>query len=75
VSLTDLSAVSQKVWDAVLSNISEYDPELGRLSNLRMLAWNLREVAGIERSHIAVVIPSNSAIPADKLAAITENRA
>jgi methyl-accepting chemotaxis protein len=75
VSLTDLSAVSQKVWDAVLSNISEYDPELGRLSNLRMLAWNLREVAGIERSHIAVVIPSNSAIPADKLAAISENRA
>jgi len=75
VSLTDLSAVSQKVWDAVLSNISEYDPELGRLSNLRMLAWNLREVAGIERSHIAVVIPSNSAIPADKLEAISENRA
>jgi methyl-accepting chemotaxis protein len=75
VSLSELSAVSQKVWGAVLSNTSEYDPELGRLSNLRMLAWNLREIAGIERSHIAAAIPSKTAIPADKLAAISENRA
>jgi len=75
VSLSDLSAMSQKVWGAVLSNISEYDPELGRLSNLRMLAWNLRDIAGIERSHIAAAIPSKSAIPADKLTAISENRA
>jgi methyl-accepting chemotaxis protein len=75
VSLSELSAVSQKVWGAVLSNTSEYDPELGRLSNLRMLAWNLREIAGIERSHIAAAIPSKTAIPADKLAAIVENRA
>ncbi|MBC7584481.1 MAG: HAMP domain-containing protein [Tardiphaga sp.] len=75
VSLSDLSAVSQKVWGGVLSNTSAYDPELGRLSNLRMLAWNLREIAGIERSHIAAAIPSKSAIPADKLTAIGENRA
>jgi hypothetical protein len=46
VSLSDLSATSQKVWSAVLSNISEYDPELGRLSNLRVLACNLRAIAG-----------------------------
>ncbi len=75
VSLSELSAASQKVWGAVLSNTSEYDPELGRLSNLRTLAWNLREIAGIERSHIAAAIPSKSAIPADKLTAISENRA
>ena len=75
VSLSDLSAVSQKVWSAVLSNTSAYDPELGRLSNLRMLAWNLRDIAGIERSHIAAAIPSKSAIPADKLTQIGENRA
>jgi methyl-accepting chemotaxis protein len=75
VSLSELSAVSQKVWGAVLSNTSEYDPELGRLSNLRTLGWNLREIAGIERSHIAAAIPSKSAIPADKLTAISENRA
>ena len=71
VSLSELSAASQKVWGAVLSNTSEYDPELGRLSNLRTLAWNLREIAGIERSHIAAAIPSKSAIPADKLTAMT----
>jgi methyl-accepting chemotaxis protein len=75
VSLSDLSATSQKVWSAVLSNISEYDPELARLSNLRVLGWNLRAIAGIERSHIAEAIPAKSAIPADKLAAISENRA
>jgi methyl-accepting chemotaxis protein len=75
VSLSDLSTVSQKVWNAVLSNTSQYDPELGRLSNLRMLAWNLRDIAGLERSHIAAAIPSSSPIPADKLTAIGENRA
>ena len=75
VSLSDLSAISQKVWGAVLSNTSQYDPELGRLSNLRMLAWNLRDIAGIERSHIAAAIPSKSAIPPEKLTAIGENRA
>jgi methyl-accepting chemotaxis protein len=75
VSLSDLSVVSQKVWAAALSNTSQYDPELGRLSNLRMLAWNLRDIAGFERSHISGVIPSKSAIPADKLIAIGEIRA
>jgi methyl-accepting chemotaxis protein len=75
VSLSDLSAVSQKVWGAALLNTSQYDPEIGRLSNLRMLAWNLRDIAGFERSHVSAAIPSKSAIPADKLAAIGEIRA
>jgi methyl-accepting chemotaxis protein len=70
VSLSDLSAVSQSVWIAVLSNTSQRDPELSRLTTIRVLAWNLRDIAGLERSHIAAAIPSKSAIPADKLAAI-----
>ncbi len=74
-SLSNVSGVSQKVWGAVLSNTSRHDAELGRLSNLRMLAWNLREIAGIERSHVAAAIASNSPISAGNLVAIGENRA
>jgi len=70
VSLSDLAAVAQSVWIAVLSNTSQRDPELSRLTTIRVLAWNLREISGLERSHIAAAIPSKSAIPADKLAAI-----
>ena len=75
VSLSELSTTSQKVWAAVLSNTSRLDPELARLSNIRILAWNLRDIAGFERSHIAQSISAKTAIPADKLAAISEIRA
>jgi methyl-accepting chemotaxis protein len=75
VSLSELSSTSQKVWAAVLANTSTIDPELARLSNLRILAWNLRDIAGFERSHIAAAISAKGAIPADKLAAIGEIRA
>ena len=75
VSLSELSTTSQKVWAAVLSNTSRLDPELARLSNIRILAWNLRDTAGFERSHIAQSISAKSAIPADKLVAISEIRA
>ena len=50
-------------------------PSSRRLSNVRILAWNLRDIAGFERSHIAQSISAKSAIPADKLAAISEVRA
>jgi methyl-accepting chemotaxis protein len=75
VSLSELSATSQKVWGAVLANTSQSDPELARLSNIRLLGWNLRDIAGFERSHIAAAVASKAAIPADKLAAIGEIRA
>jgi methyl-accepting chemotaxis protein len=75
VALSELSTTSQKIWAAVLSNTSRLDPELARLSNIRILAWNLRDTAGFERSHIAQSISAKSAIPADKLVAISEIRA
>jgi methyl-accepting chemotaxis protein len=75
VSLSELSSTSQKVWSAVLSNTSRHDAELARLSNIRLLGWNLRDIAGFERSHIAQSISAKTAIPADKLAAIGEIRA
>src|SRR5215470_7057135 len=73
-SLSELSATSQKVWGAVLTNVSQYDPELSRLSTLRLLSWNLRDIAGLERSHIAQAISAKGAIPDDKRAAIGEDR-
>ena len=75
VSLSELSATSQKVWGAVLANTSQSDPELARLSNIRLLSWNLRDIAGFERSHIAVAIASKAPIAADKLVAIGQDRA
>ena len=75
VSLSELSSTSQKVWGAVLANTSQHDPELARLSNMRLLGWNLRDIAGFERSHVAQAIAAKAAIPADKLAAIGEIRA
>ncbi|WP_366946410.1 GAF domain-containing protein, partial [uncultured Bradyrhizobium sp.] len=75
VAMSELSATSQKVWAAVLRNVSAVDPELGRLSTVRILAWNLRDIAGMERSHIASAIAAKAPIPADKLAGIGEVRA
>ena len=75
VALSELSAASQKAWGAVLANTSLRDPELARLANLRLLGWNLRDIAGFERSHVASAIASKAPIPADKLAAIGEIRA
>jgi methyl-accepting chemotaxis protein len=75
VSMSELSATAQKVWGAVLANTSQDDPELARLSNLRLLAWNLRDIAGFERSHVAQSISAKTPIPADKLTAIAEVRA
>ena len=39
---------------------------------MRLLGWNLRDIAGFERSHVAQAIAAKAAIPADKLAAIGE---
>jgi methyl-accepting chemotaxis protein len=73
-AMTELTVSAQKAWAALLNNTSRLDPELARLSNVRILAWNLRDTAGYERSHIAQSISAKIAIPADKLTAIAEVR-
>jgi len=75
VSLSELSATSQKVWSAVLSNTSRLDPELARLSNLRLYGWNLRDIAGFERSHVGAAISAKTPIAPEKLAEIVGIRA
>jgi diguanylate cyclase (GGDEF)-like protein len=74
-SLSELSAISRKLSSAVLSNTSRYDAELARLSNIRILGWNLHDIAELERSHVAQSISAKSAIPADKLGEIGQIRA
>ncbi len=75
VAMSELSATGQKVWSAVLAATGAHDPELARLSNIRLLGWNLRDISGLERSHVAQAIAMKAAIPADKLANIAEVRA
>ncbi|MEA2948340.1 MAG: hypothetical protein QOI40_3670 [Alphaproteobacteria bacterium] len=74
-ALTEMTISAQKVWAAILAQTTALDPELARLSNLRILAWNLRETAGYERSHIAQSIAAIEPIAPDKLIAIREVRA
>jgi methyl-accepting chemotaxis protein len=73
--LSALAASAQKAWSGVLATTSADDPELARLTNLRIFAWNLRDIAGMERSAVAQAIAAKSAIPPEKLAAIGEIRA
>ena len=44
--LSAFVVTAQKVWNQVLSSTSAMDPELSRLSNIRILAWNMRDTAG-----------------------------
>jgi methyl-accepting chemotaxis protein len=74
-ALSEFSGAGQRAWIAVLESTSRLDPELARLAHIRILAWNLRDIAGFERSHIASAVAARTAIAPDKVAAIGEVRA
>jgi methyl-accepting chemotaxis protein len=61
---------AQKVWNQVLSSTSAMDPELSRLSNIRILSWNMRDTAGQERATIAQALSAKAAIPPANLTKI-----
>ncbi len=73
--LSAFVVTAQKVWNQVLSSTSAMDPELSRLSNIRILAWNMRDTAGQERAAIAQAISAKTAIPPANLAKIDAIRA
>jgi methyl-accepting chemotaxis protein len=73
--LSAFVVTSQKVWNQVLSSTSAMDPELSRLSNIRILAWNMRDTAGQERAAIAQAISAKAAIPPATLTRISSIRA
>ncbi len=55
--LAGFVVTAQKVWNQVLSSTSAMDPELSRLSNIRILAWNMRDTrrAGTRRDRTGAV--------------------
>ena len=65
---------SERLWNRVLSNAGSLDPELARLASIRVLAWNMRDVAGRERATISAALTANAAIAPDKLTAIVSIR-
>jgi methyl-accepting chemotaxis protein len=66
---------AQKLWNGVLSNTSGLDPELSRLANIRVLAWNMRDTAGRERATISQALSAKAAIPPENLSNIKAIRA
>ncbi len=73
--LSAFVVTAQKVWNQVLSSTSAMDPELSRLSNIRILAWNMRDTAGQERAAIAQAVSAKTAIPPANLTRIDAIRA
>jgi methyl-accepting chemotaxis protein len=73
--LSAFVVTAQKVWNQVLSSTSAMDPELSRLSNIRILAWNMRDTAGQERSAISQALSAKAAIPPENLTKISAIRA
>jgi methyl-accepting chemotaxis protein len=66
---------AQKLWSGVLANTSGLDPELSRLANIRVLAWNMRDTAGRERAAIAQALSAKAVLSPDNLSAIKTIRA
>ena len=73
--LSAFVTTSQKLWNKVLRNTSQLDTELGRLANIRIMSWNMRDTAGRERATISAAMSAKAAIPADRVAFIQTIRA
>ena len=73
--LSAFVGTAQDLWNSVLRNTGQLDTELGRLANIRVLAWNMRDLAGRERATIASAISAKAALTAEQLAFIRTVRA
>jgi methyl-accepting chemotaxis protein len=73
--LSAFVTTGQSLWNKVLRSTSQLDTELGRLANIRILAWTMRDTAGRERAAISGAMSAKSAIPAEGLITIRTIRA
>jgi methyl-accepting chemotaxis protein len=73
-AMSSFVETAQKLWNGVLSNTSGLDPELSRLANIRVLSWNMRDIAGRERATIAQAISAKAPIPPENLTNIASIR-
>jgi methyl-accepting chemotaxis protein len=73
--LSAFVGTAQDLWNSVLRNTSQLDTELGRLANIRVLAWNMRDLAGRERATISSALSAKAALSAEQLTFIRTVRA
>jgi methyl-accepting chemotaxis protein len=74
-TLSAFVGTAQDLWNSVLRNTSQLDTELGRLANIRVLAWNMRDLAGRERAAISAAMSAKAALTTEQLAVIRTVRA
>src|SRR5262249_37757760 len=73
--ITDQVNAALKVWYSALYSTAKSDPALARLATIKELGFNMRDIAGLERSNIAQSISASIAISADKVTANAAYRA
>src|SRR5262245_17019603 len=73
--ITDQVNAALKVWYSALYSTAKYDPALARLATIKELGFNMRDIAGLERSNIAQSISAGITINADKVMANAAFRA
>jgi hypothetical protein len=74
-TLTAFVGTAQGLWNTALRNTSQLDTELGRLANIRVLSWNMRDLAGRERAAISGAMSAKAPLTAEQLATIRTVRA
>jgi methyl-accepting chemotaxis protein len=73
--ITDQVNAALKVWFSALYSTAKSDPALARLATIKELGFNMRDIAGLERSNIAQSISAGTPIVADKVVANAAYRA
>jgi methyl-accepting chemotaxis protein len=74
-TLSAFVGAAQGLWNTALRNTSQLDTELGRLANIRVLSWNMRDLAGRERAAISGAMSAKAPLTAEQLATIRTVRA
>jgi len=73
--ITDQVNAALQVWYAALYSTAKSDAALARLATIKELGFNMRDIAGLERSNIAQSISAGTPIAADKVVANAAFRA
>jgi len=73
--ITDQVNAALKVWYSALYSTAKSDAALARLATIKELGFNMRDIAGLERSNIAQSISASTPIAADKVVANAAYRA
>jgi len=74
-TMTEMVNASLTLWYAAVYGGAKGDSDLTQLAVIKEVGWKMREYSGQARAAVAAAISSGTAIPADRLAAITEHRA